>query len=139
MLAVHVLARLVAIDYVALDFSAAMHDLARAGLGALADRVMFVERDFLDPAWGVGLGAFDAVITLQAVHELRHKRRATRLHAQVRELLAPTGVYLVSDHTTPSSALYMTAHEQARALRDAGFAHVVELASWPAMILHAAH
>ena len=37
--------------YVALDFSDAMHALARDHLGALASLITFVTRNFRDPAW----------------------------------------------------------------------------------------
>lgn len=124
-LAAHLLGRL-ELDYVALDFSAAMHELARARLGSARARVTFVERDFLDPSWPNGLGTFDAVVTMQAVHELRHKSRAATLHAQVRGLV-PRGVYLVCDHVLgelTNEALYMTEAEQLAALRAGGFGDV---------------
>ncbi len=70
------------------DFSAPMHDLARARLGSRAAQVTFLQRSFKDPDWPQGLGLFEAGITNQAVHELRHKRHAPRLHAAVRRGLA---------------------------------------------------
>jgi ubiquinone/menaquinone biosynthesis C-methylase UbiE len=63
-----------------LDFSEAMHALARQRLGAMIDRVEFLVRSFKDPQWFRGLDDFDAVITNQAVHEMRHKRYAEELH-----------------------------------------------------------
>jgi SAM-dependent methyltransferase len=125
-LAERVLAERPEIDYVALDFSPVMHELARDRIG---ERARFVVRDFLAADWADGLGRFDAVVTMQAVHELRHKRRAVALHAQVRAL---TARYLVCDHARAGSSLYMTTDEQVRALRDAGFATITELAAWPA-------
>ena len=73
-LAEHLLRSHVALNYVALDFSAAMHVLAAQRLGALANRVKLVERNFREAAWPEGLGQFNFVVTNQAVHELRHKR-----------------------------------------------------------------
>jgi ubiquinone/menaquinone biosynthesis C-methylase UbiE len=64
--------------YTALDCSAAMHALARERLGANAERVCFVEGDFKQPHWTHGLTTFDAVVTMQAVHELRHDDGGTR-------------------------------------------------------------
>ena len=84
--------------YVALDFSAAMHELARERLGDLAARVQFVEADFRNPHWNTGLLTFDTVVTLQAVHELRHKRRASSFYREVRPLLQRGGRFLVCDH-----------------------------------------
>jgi cyclopropane fatty-acyl-phospholipid synthase-like methyltransferase len=124
-LAAHLLGRL-DLDYVALDFSVAMHELARARLGS---RVTFIERDFLDPGWPRELGTFDAIVTMQAVHELRHKRRAPALYAQVRELIAPGGLFLVCDHVAgdggmTNESLYMTEAEQLDALHASGFTGV---------------
>jgi SAM-dependent methyltransferase len=117
------------ISYVALDFSDAMHELARARLGPLAERVEFVTADFKDPIWTEGLGSFDCIVTLQAVHELRHKRYATTLHRQARSVLAPNGLYLFCDHFVgeggmENAELYMSLKEQQASLVAAGFAVV---------------
>ena len=125
-LAQHLLVTCPHLDYTALDFSAAMHQLARARLGESADRVRFVERNFREKAWTDGLGSFDCVVTHQAVHELRHKRYATGLHKQVSAVLHPGGLYLVCDHFAgrrgmANEQLYMTPQEQKLSLIDAGF------------------
>jgi cyclopropane fatty-acyl-phospholipid synthase-like methyltransferase len=120
-----VLARVPGVHYTLLDFSPAMHDIARERLGAPAD-VRFVTTDFKSDGWADTLGRFDVVVTVQAVHELRHKRHAVTLHRAVRTVLEPAGVYLVCDHVAGKNGmadteLYMTAAEQAAALRSAGF------------------
>jgi len=117
------------VAYVALDFSAAMHQLATERLGPLASRVQFVERSLREDNWLQGLGRFEFVVTNQAVHELRHKRYAPALHFEVRQLLKPGGVYLVCDHFAGEGGmrneqLYMSVEEQQSALRSAGFANV---------------
>lgn len=142
-LAAHLLQRLPGLRYVALDFSAAMHELARERLGALAAGVQFVERSFREAGWAEGLGLFDAVVTNQAVHELRHKRHAPGLHRQVRPLLATGGAYLVCDHFAGvggmgNDQLYMTVDEQCQALREAGFARVDCLSNQGGLVLHQA-
>lgn len=142
-LAEHLLRRLPGIDHVALDFSPAMHTLARERLGAWAGRVQFVERSFREPGLGEGLGSFDHVVTHQAVHELRHKRHAPALHAQVRGLLVPGGSYLVCDHFAgeggmANEQLYMTVQEQRQALRGAGFGEVECLLLKGGLVLHRA-
>lgn len=126
-----------------LDFSAAMHSLARARLGHRSEGVVFVERSFKAPGWSAGLGSFDAVVTNQAVHELRHKRHATVLHRAVRELLAPGGMCLVSDHVfgeggLPDARMYMTEPEHRDALLAAGFGLVEKLARHGSLVLHRA-
>src|SRR5262245_58341390 len=75
------------ISYVALDFSPAMHELAAKRLVDFGDRVSFIEQSFREVDWSSGLGRFDCVVTLQAVHELRHKRHALALHRAVKQVL----------------------------------------------------
>lgn len=142
-LAKHLLDALPDIAYLALDFSPSMHRLARERLGDAAARVTFVERSFRDADWDAGLGTFDHVVTHQAVHELRHKRHARGLHAQVARLLAPGGRYLVCDHFSgdggmQNDQLYMTIEEQRLALADAGFQRVVPLLLKGGLMLYVA-
>jgi SAM-dependent methyltransferase len=114
--------------YVALDFSQAMHDIAADHLGALAARVTFVVRDFREPTWPHGLGEFDAVVTLQAAHETRHKRHLVPLLTRARTVIAPGGMLLYADHyLTPESKLPGLAparDDQPLALERAGFVDV---------------
>jgi cyclopropane fatty-acyl-phospholipid synthase-like methyltransferase len=123
-----VLSRVVIQSYTAFDFSAPMHALARERLGeSLCRHVQFLEADFKHPGWTEGLGRFDAVVTMQAVHELRHKRHAPGFYRNVQGLLRRGGVLLVCDHIrgeggTMDTALYMTVEEHEAALRTGGFA-----------------
>ena len=142
-LAQHVLNTLPDPQMVLLDNSSAMHELARERLGTLAARAEFVLRDMGQADALSGLGHIDAVLTHQAVHELRHKRHALGLHQRVRTLLGGRGVYLVCDHFCgpggqQNDQLYMTVDEQAQALRDAGFAHVQLIHQEQGLVLHAA-
>lgn len=131
-LAEHLLSRLPALAYVALDFPTAMHELASQRLGTLATGVQFVTRSFRETGWYEGLGHFECVVTNQAVHVLRHKRYAITLHTQVRQILSPGGFYLVCDHFAgkngmPNEQLYMSVEEQRSALLNAGFIQVRQL------------
>jgi SAM-dependent methyltransferase len=114
--------------YVALDFSPAMHALAAEHLGELAARVTFVTRDFRGPHWPDGLGTFDAVVTLQAAHETRHKRHLIPLLQRARTVIAPGGILLYADHyLTPETRLPGLAparDDQPLALERAGFVDV---------------
>jgi SAM-dependent methyltransferase len=114
--------------YVALDFSPAMHQIAGEYLGELARRVTFVTRDFREPAWPLDLGMFDAVVTLQAAHETRHKRHLMPLLERARTVLASGGVLLYADgYLTPETklpALFPERADQPLALKRAGFADV---------------
>ncbi|RQO54367.1 class I SAM-dependent methyltransferase [Paucibacter sp. KBW04] len=142
-LAEHLLGALPEVEYVALDFSLAMHELAAKRLGLLGSSVQFVERSFREPAWSNGLGQFGCIVTNQAVHELRHKRYAAELHQQVRSLLLPGGAYLVCDHFAgeggmSNDQLYMTVAEQAAAFASAGFAKVDQVLLKGGLVLHRA-
>jgi SAM-dependent methyltransferase len=140
-LAEHLLSSNPSIEYVALDFSPAMHELALRRLGKLAQRVQFIERSFRETFWMDGLGKFDYVVTLQAVHELRHKRHAPVLHEQVRKILVPDGGYLVCDHFygqdgMSNDQLYMSIEEQRFAIEHAGFRNVSEVLVKGSLVLH---
>lgn len=147
-LAEHLLRALPTLSLTLLDHSVPMQTMARERLWALnGTAAAHVQADFKRPDWSRGLGPFDAVITLQAVHELRHKRHAAGLHAQVRTLLAPGGCYLMGDHhvaVEPGESgmrderLYMRCDEHEAALRGAGFANVEVLRRERGLVLYAA-
>jgi SAM-dependent methyltransferase len=125
-LAQHLLSALPSATYTALDFSQAMHDIAKERLGRLADRVTFTESDFCVAGWTKLLPSADVVVTMQAVHELRHKRHAPTFYQAIRPLVRPSGLLLVCDHFVgeegmTDSALFMTPEEQESAIRDGGF------------------
>jgi SAM-dependent methyltransferase len=129
------------LTYTALDFSPAMHALARERLGANAERVSFVEGDFKQPHWTSGLATFDAVVTMQAVHELRHKRHAPALYRQLATVLHPGGSFLMCDHyvgdgAMSDRALFMTMEEHEAVLRRAGFTNVHLLLQAGGLVLY---
>ena len=140
-LAVRIAVSLSTLAYTALDFSAAMHALARERLGANAKRVCFVEGDFKQPHWARGFTMFDAVVTMQSVHELRHKRHAPALYRQVGTVLHPGGSFLMCDHyvgdgATRDRALFMTMEEHEAALQGAGFTNVHVLLQAGGLVLY---
>jgi cyclopropane fatty-acyl-phospholipid synthase-like methyltransferase len=114
--------------YVALDWSQAMHDIAAEHLGELARHVTFVVRDFREPRWPEDLGVFDAIVTMQAAHETRHKRHVVPLFERARTLLVPGGLMLYCDGylhpETKLPALVFDRADQPRALERAGFLDV---------------
>ena len=119
-------------EYPALDFSPAMHELARERLGHLSGGVRFVEANFQQPDWNIGMPTFDAVVSMQSAHEVRHKSRVPALYAHVRRLLGKGGCFLVCDHIVgeggmTDTELFMTVAEQEDALRKAGFTEVTLL------------
>lgn len=115
-------------EYVLLDFSEPMLELSRQRLSRHAARTRFVRADFKSDAWPTTTdGPFDFVCSLQAVHELRHKRHAPRLYQQIRSLLTPGGSVVICDHLPEIAVkprhhlLYRTIDEQIQALSSAGF------------------
>lgn len=130
-------------EYVALDFSLAMHDLAREHLGDLAARVTFVQRDFREAAWTSELEPFDVIVTMQAAHETRHKRHLIPLLRRAREVLVSGGVLLYADHyldgsDTTMPALFCTRNGQRLALAEAGLSNIAVLHDEGGMALYTA-
>lgn len=139
-LALRILETLHTVAYVALDFSSSMHVLAKDRLGALAGRVQFLELDFKGSDWSVGLPTLDAVVSVQAVHELRHKRHAPSLYRAVRSLLRTKGAFLMCDHFigaggVTDARLNMTPEEHEGALRAGGFVRVDEIKRKGSLVL----
>ena len=127
--------------YAALDFSAAMHAIARERLASFEDRMEHVIRDFRSPDWPDGLGYFDAVVTLQAAHETRHRRHLLPLLRTARACLRPDGLLLYCDHyaeagSEKNPALYIAHESQPAVLEEAGFHRVRELRNEGGMALY---
>lgn len=130
LLAEHVLSRCPNVEtYTLLDFSKPMMARSRARLAAYP-AASFVLTSFKSAAWTSRAGGpFDCVVSMQAVHELRHKQHALPLYEQIRGVLAVPGLVLICDHTpiddtARSAALYMTTDEQVDTLTRAGFTNV---------------
>jgi ubiquinone/menaquinone biosynthesis C-methylase UbiE len=115
--------------YTLLDFSASMLAVSRERLAAFP-AARFVAASFKAADWIDEVAApFDCVVSMQAIHELRHKRHAPQLYRQIHQVTRATGHVLICDHLPPddspkSQALYMTEDEQFRALSLAGFARI---------------
>lgn len=142
-LAQRILETLPAVDYTMLDFSKAMHELARERLGPLMRQVRAILADFKHDGWDENIGEFDAVVTNQAVHELRHKKHALSLHRTVRSLVGTRGPYLVCDlyagrYGMTDDILFMTVEEQRDCLKAAGFGDVTNLLEMAGLVLHRA-
>ena len=87
--------------YTLVDFSPQMLDLSRSRLAKFQDRTVFVQADFKKADWAAKIRAgFDLIVSLQAVHELRHAsripkrsksicRRSRRLVSSTQEKSAP--------------------------------------------------
>ena len=129
LLAEALLATCVVDSYILFDFSQPFLDMCRDRVGKSA-AAQFVLGDFTLPDWPTLLDPpFDAVVSMQSVHEVRHKRHVAALYRQVLPLLRPDGLYIVCDHMPReddprSVALHSTEAEQHRAMNSAGFVGV---------------
>jgi ubiquinone/menaquinone biosynthesis C-methylase UbiE len=92
--------------YTLVDFSPQMLELSRSRVAKFQDRTVFIQADFKKANWAAGIDAgFDLIVSLQAVHELRHASRIPKLYAQLHSLLVPGGTSLICDHVNSSFAL----------------------------------
>jgi hypothetical protein len=119
-----------------------MHQLAQKRLEKYLDKIQFAERNFKESSWIDGLGKFDAVVTNQSVHELRHKRYASSFHRPVKNLLNPEAPYLVCDHffgegEMKNDQLYMTVEEHLQSLKDGGYEPTVLLKKGSLVLIQA--
>lgn len=114
------------------DFSPQMLELSRQRLAKFKDKTVFVQLNFKEPDWTDAVSAgFDLVVSLQAVHELRHASRIPKLYSQLHGLLAPGGKILICDHvnapTGHRAAHFMTVKEHLAAFRNTGFTNPKEI------------
>ena len=126
--------------YTLFDFSEPMIAMSRQRAGTFA-AAQFVVGDFRNSSWtGAVPGLWDGVVSMQAVHEVRHKRHAPSLYREIFRVLRPSGLLAVCDRTPEdssirSTALFMTAGEQLEAMRGAGFVDVRLVTSGDALAL----
>ena len=103
-----------------------MHEVAREYLGDIAPSVRFIVADFRKPDWPREIGEVDALVTMQAMHEVRHKSRLPPLLKRAHETIRPNGLLLYCDHyvetgTGKNVELHVTREEQPELLAKAGF------------------
>jgi SAM-dependent methyltransferase len=133
MLAEHLLQHVETIEtYTLFDFSEPMHQLAAQRLAPFALRVVHVVGSFLEDDWASRLTpSFDAVVSMQAVHELRDATLVPALYREARRLLTPGGVLVVGDIVNRDGDHQdhrLTPDEHVQAMSDAGFTRANVLA-----------
>ena len=114
-------------QYTLLDFSEPMLSMARTRLRLFEDRVSFLQVDFKQQGWADKVSeSYDCIVSIQAVHELRHKRHGVEFYKKCKTLLNRGGLMLICDRLPQDDsdrdrALFMAEDEQLRALSRAGF------------------
>ncbi len=113
-------------SYTLLDFSPHMLELSQQRLSRFP-MCRFVEANFRRRDWHTLVsGKFTAIVAMQAVHEIRHKRHVPGLYRELAALLAPSGLLAVCDGIPRDPSvlwqvnLCMTAEEQLEAFAVAG-------------------
>jgi hypothetical protein len=114
-----------------LDFSEHMLGVSRDRLKRFP-MARFVQGNFKAPDWAQVLHPpYTAVVAMQAVHEIRHKRYIPPLYHQLREVISPGGMLAVCDGIPGDSpplwrqSLFLTGPEQIAAFVAAGFRDAV--------------
>jgi hypothetical protein len=107
---------------------------SRSRLAKFQDRTVFIQTGFKKADWAAGVGAgFDLIVSLQAVHELRHASRIPNLYGQPHSLLLPGRTILICDHVNPTSpsrhraAHFMTVEEHLSTFKKVGFINPREI------------
>ncbi len=108
------------------DFSPQMLELSRQRLAKFKDKTVFIQLNFKEANWTDTVpGGFDLIVSLQAVHELRHASRIPKLYSQLYGLLGNGGKILICDHVNSPSghraAHFMTVDEHLAAFEQVGF------------------
>ena len=112
--------------YTLVDFSPEMLKLSGSRLAKFIDQIVFIQANFKKENWTNAIAAgFDVIVSLQAVHELRHASRIPKLYSQLHELLVPGGKILICDHVNSPSgyraAHFMTVEEHLATFNKVGF------------------
>ena len=120
--------------YTLVDFSPEMLKLSRSRLAKFTDQVVFIQADFKKENWTDAVPpGFDLIVSLQAVHELRHASRIPTLYFQLYELLVSGGKILICDHVNSAArsahraAHFMTVDEHLSTFKQVGFINPREI------------
>jgi SAM-dependent methyltransferase len=112
-------------SYHLFDFSPRMLELCKERLESFVDKTVYHEGSFLDDGWWKLLPVqFDAIVSLQAVHEVRDSERIPRLYAECRQLLRNGGLMLIADQINKGEKQeehFWSSEEHRAALLGAGF------------------
>lgn len=131
LLAEHLLSRCDVTSYHLFDFSPHMLELSCDRLARFGELVSSEQGSFLEGRWWENLPApFDAVVSIQAVHELRNTSLIPRLYREIRSILTNGGVALIADEVASEAddaGPFQTIEGHLSALQEAGFEDIRQL------------
>ncbi len=129
-------------SYHLFDFSPHMLELSRARLRGCGGRAVFHQGSFLDSGWERSLPApFDAIVSMQAIHEVRDSARIPRLYDELKLLLREGGVILIADEVNDGDKKekhLLSLNEHETALLKAGFEEIRPVHAAGDLVLFAA-
>ncbi|MEM7133121.1 MAG: class I SAM-dependent methyltransferase [Chloroflexota bacterium] len=101
-LAQYLLATFPQITYTGIDFSPHLLDLARQTTSSYQDRVTFLEADLNRDWWlnqvsTYSQPTFDAIVSMQAIHDLGDESKVSRIYSKAYMLLKQWGVFINAD------------------------------------------
>jgi SAM-dependent methyltransferase len=124
--------------YDLLDSSPVMQRLARARLSS-SKVTQFIEADFSDTKWpDLVSSKYDAVVTMQAIHELRNPAALPLLYGQIATVARAGASVLVCDHLPVEHrhrGLYMPPSAHLAAMAAGGLANAEIIRVSDAMVL----
>ena len=102
-LAEFLLERFPEVDYVGLDFSAPMIEIARRRLSAHDSRMSYVQADLVREDWAAKIpGSTDAIVSTWALHDLGSQENVQHVYEQCRYVLGQGGILLNGDFIKPA-------------------------------------
>lgn len=91
-----------AVEYTGIEIEPALIQHGRKLLVAAGHQdARMIQADLKDDPWARGLGPFDAIFTLQTLHDLGGVDALEAVYRQIHELLAPGGVMVNADFVVP--------------------------------------
>ena len=90
------------VEYTGIEIEPALVQHGRALLMAAGHQdVRLIRADLKDDAWARGLGSFDAVFSLQTIHDLGGVDALETVYQRIHKLSAPGGVLVNADFVVP--------------------------------------
>ena len=105
-LASHLLEALPAVEYIAIDFSRPMLDLARSRLRSYSSRISYLQANLVEDDWaGMVPTPINAVVSTWALHDLGSQKHVEAVYAGSARILNNGGVLLNGDFVKPDGAI----------------------------------